>query len=129
MATGGSQSAARTQQAPDVQQIILDEIRGIRKDMDIVKEGIIRNEEWHETLGKQLECVDQVVYGNGKPGLRAELDALSDRLEPLERDYRERTAVQDDTQKQLRNLKWGTISAVILLLINWIWNYLIHLRP
>lgn len=124
---------------PDDQQLLLE-----------IRDTVIRLDERQKAINTKVNKIEGAVFGNGVPGMRAELSNLGERVGKIEEfesscpilalqedlqairlRHQGEDKQEDDTKKDMlskvseyRKFKWGLVALVIATLLNILLNYL-----
>jgi hypothetical protein len=116
---------------------LLPELRALQDAGKERAEQIARMDERQFQMAEQLDKITEVLYGNGKPGIKSDLEEVQRQLaevaerhehEEAEKAEKEKLAAEDkaDVKKGWRNLTWGIIAAFVALAIDIARDFLLH---
>lgn len=68
----------------DTEDIILEELRALRGETKDIGEELVRNEERRTNIETKLDQVHAAIYGNGRPGIYEEIDAINEVIDDVD---------------------------------------------
>lgn len=95
-------------------EIVLAELRPLRESMS----AIPRLEERTAHIQAMLVRLDETVNGNGKPGMKWQMEEHDDRLEALEIVREDERQAKKDEQSERRKFKWAVLMAIAAAMLD-----------
>ena len=110
-------------------EILLPEIRKTGEKQDQMSERLAVFEERQGKILRSIRKLEEAIYGNGKPGLRADVDALDSRLSYIEQLHYEEKMKREQNEvavleakkaekSEWRKFRWGLLATGFTVLLD-----------